>query len=101
MHLMAANIDQALLIVTLREPMLKSGFIDRYLLMTEPYDIPVIILFNKRDVYQPEDFTRLELLEEIYQNIDYPIISASAINGENFEQLRTLLMHTRTLFRSR
>jgi|SRR5690625_226810 len=97
MHLMAANIDQALLIVTLREPMLKSGFIDRYLLMTEPYDIPVIILFNKRDVYQPEDFTRLEQLEEIYQNIGYTTISASAITGENIEQLRSLLIHKRTL----
>lgn len=97
MHLMAANIDQALLIVTLQQPMLKSGFIDRFLLMTEPYDIPVIILFNKRDVYQPKDFERLEQLEKIYQNIGYTTMSASAVTGENIEQLRTLLTGKRTL----
>src|SRR5690625_817096 len=60
MHLMAANIDQAVLIVTLREQMLKSGFLDRYLLMTGPYGSTVIILFHKRDGEQSEDITRLD-----------------------------------------
>lgn len=97
MHLMAANIDQALLIVTLRQPMLKSGFIDRYLLMTEPYDIPVIILFNKMDVYREEDFERLKDLEEIYQNIGYTTLAGSAVTGENMDRLRVLLEGRRTL----
>lgn len=97
MHLMAANIDQALLIVTLRQPMLKSGFIDRYLLMTEPYDIPVIILFNKKDVYEAEDFRRLEELEEIYQDIGYTTMAGSAVTGENLDQLHSFLKGKRTL----
>lgn len=97
MHLMASNIDQALLIVTLREPMLKSGFIDRYLLMTEPYDIPVIILFNKMDVYREEDFVRLKDLEDIYQKIGYTTLAGSAMTGENMDRLRSLLDGRRTL----
>ena len=47
LHLLASNIDQAIVIVTIVNPKLKQGFIDRFLLMTEPYDIPVYILFNK------------------------------------------------------
>lgn len=97
MHLMASNIDQALLIVTLREPMLKSGFIDRYLLMTEPYDIPVIILFNKMDVYREEDFVRLKDLEDIYQKIGYTTLAGSAMTGENMDRLKSLLDGRRTL----
>ena len=48
-HLLASNIDQAMLIITIKEPNLKQGFIDRFLIMTEPYDIPVHIVFNKCD----------------------------------------------------
>lgn len=97
MHLMAANIDQAVLIVTLREPELKPGFIDRYLLMTEPYDIPVVIVFNKTDVYSPQDFERLEKLEKIYRDIGYTTLRVSARTGENIQSLRQLLKEKRTL----
>ena len=55
LHLLAANVDQAVLIMTVVEPMLKQGFIDRFLLMTEPYNIPVFILFNKSDLWEEGD----------------------------------------------
>src|SRR5690606_19299659 len=71
MHLMAANIDQALLLVTLRAPELKPGFIDRYLLMTEMHNIPVIIAFNKFDLYTPSDLKKLTRIEAIYHRIGY------------------------------
>lgn len=97
MHIMAANIDQALLIVTLREPELKQGFIDRYLLMTEPHDIPVIIAFNKIDIYTPEDVERLELYEDIYRKIGYDSLRISALSGENIDLLKSKLKNSRTL----
>ena len=54
-HIIAANIDQAVCIVSLHQPKIKVGFIDRFLLMTEPYEIPVTIVFNKSDLNLEED----------------------------------------------
>lgn len=97
MHLMAANIDQSLLIITLRDPGIKPGFIDRYLLMTEPHDIPVVIAFNKTDIYSPEDVERMERFESIYRQIGYDSIQMSARTGDNIEQLKKKLNGKRTL----
>lgn len=97
MHLMAANIDQALLLVTLREPELKPGFIDRYLLMTETHDIPSIIAFNKIDIYTEEDHKRLDDLKSLYHAIGYGAMGISALTGENISQLRDKLAGKRTL----
>lgn len=97
MHLMAANIDQALLITTLRDPSLKPGFIDRYLLMTEPQNIPVIIAFNKIDIYSDKDLQRMDNFESIYRAIGYDTIRISARTGEYIEDLRELLKGKRTL----
>ncbi len=97
MHLMAANIDQALLLVTLREPELKPGFIDRYLLMTETHDIPMIIAFNKIDIYTDEDMNRLEHFESIYTQIGYQTMRISALTGDGISNLRDSLEGKRTL----
>lgn len=97
MHLMAANIDQSALMITLREPVLKPGFIDRYLLMTEPHNIPVIIVFNKIDIYTPEDNSRLDDFEKIYQKIGYDTIRVSARTGKHVGELRTMLKDKSTL----
>ncbi len=97
MHLMAANIDQALLIITLRAPSLKPGFIDRYLLMTEPQNIPVIIAFNKIDIYSDKDRQRMDSFEGIYRAIGYDTIRISARTGEYIDDLRGLLKDKRTL----
>ena len=61
LHFMASNVDQVLLIVTLKNPNLKLGFIDRFLLMTEPYSIPVVIVFNKADIYNAVSYTHLDV----------------------------------------
>jgi len=79
LHIIASNIDQALLIVSMREPKLKQGFIDRFLLMTEPFDIPVTIVFNKFDLYNLDDIAHYEFFKELYENIGYQVCCTSAI----------------------
>jgi ribosome biogenesis GTPase len=79
LHILASNIDQVLLIVSIVSPKLKQGFIDRFLLMTEPYDIPVIIVFNKFDLYEMEDIGMYEYLKKMYEAIGYEVCCTSAI----------------------
>ncbi|KAA3628518.1 MAG: ribosome small subunit-dependent GTPase A [Bacteroidetes bacterium] len=88
LHLLASNIDQAILIVTIIEPNLKQGFIDRFLLMTEPYNIPAIIIFNKADLYSEEELAIYEYLKEIYESIGYQCMLVSAIEGDGIEALK-------------
>lgn len=96
-HLMASNIDQALLIVTIVEPNLKQGFIDRFLLMTEPYNIPVHIVFNKKDVYSENDLNLYKYLKNIYEDIGYKVHLVSAIEPFGIEDLKIVLKDKYTL----
>lgn len=97
LHLLASNVDQAILIVTVVQPMLKQGFIDRFLLMTEPYEIPTVIVFNKADLYQDEDLDAFILLKEIYNNIGYEVLLTSATKGFGIDELKALLKDKCTL----
>ena len=97
LHLMASNIDQAVLIVTIVQPNLKQGFIDRFLLMTEPHDIPVIIVFNKADLYEEEDFMVFEVLKDIYEEIGYTVMLVSALNSVGTDELKEALKGKITL----
>ena len=63
LHLLAANVDQAIVIVTVIEPLLKQGFIDRFLLMTEPYNIPTVIVFNKADLYKEDEMAMFDYMK--------------------------------------
>lgn len=91
LHLLASNIDQAILIITVNHPKLKQGFIDRFLLMTEPYNIPVIIVFNKADLYDKGEIGVFEYLQNIYNKIGYTCILTSAVTGQGVEDLKGLL----------
>jgi ribosome biogenesis GTPase len=91
LHLLASNVDQAIVIVTMVQPKLKQGFIDRFLLMTEPYEIPTIIIFNKADTYGEDEFTYYAYLEDIYKDIGYEIMLTSALHGHGLEELKALL----------
>ena len=64
-HILAANVDLAILVTTVVEPMLKQGLIDRFLLSTEPYDIPTAIVFNKADLYDEAALEVFEVLAEL------------------------------------
>lgn len=91
LHLLASNVDQAILVVTILDPDLKPGFIDRFLLMTEPRDIPAIIVFNKSDLYGEEELETYAALEYIYNKIGYETLLVSAANGQNLDLLREKL----------
>ena len=92
LHLLASNIDQAVMIMTIIHPNLKQGFIDRFLLMTEPYDIPVAIVFNKMDLYGEEQLAVYEYLKEIYEAIGYEVFLVSATKNTGVEKLRDCLV---------
>jgi ribosome biogenesis GTPase len=91
LHLLAANIDQALLFVTLKSPKLKPGFIDRFLLMTAPFDIPTYIIVNKADLYNAKDLEVYQNLKAIYEKIGYKVRLVSALEQENIETLEHIL----------
>ena len=97
LHLLASNVDQAAVMVTIVQPNLKQGFIDRFLLMTEPYEIPAIIVFNKSDLYEEGDLAVFEYLRDIYEKIGYKALLTSATEGQGLEELRILLKDKVTL----
>jgi len=96
-HLLASNIDQAMVVITIVQPMLKQGFIDRFLLMTEPYNIPVNIVFNKSDLYNEQDLNVYHNLKAIYEDIGYQVHLVSATEQEGIEELKGVLKEKRTL----
>ncbi len=97
LHLIASNVDQAVVIATIVEPMLKQGFIDRFLLMTEPYNIPTTIIFNKSDLYDEGALNMYAYLKDMYENIGYQVLLVSAMDGTGTEELKALLKDKVTL----
>lgn len=97
LHLMASNIDQAVLIVTIVQPTVKPGFIDRFLVMTERDEIPVTIVFNKSDLYDAEDMERFEEMKGIYTKIGYGVLLTSVVNGVGLQEFKALLHDKTTL----
>ena len=90
-HVIAANLDQTCLIVTLIHPKISTEFIDRYLCTAEAYLIPAVVVFNKTDIYNAELQTLLEDLVKTYQKIGYKCLPVSAKNKQGIEDLRKLL----------
>lgn len=90
-HIIAANIDQAILVVTLAMPRTSSGFIDRFLVTAEAYHIPARLVFNKLDLYNDELMLQFEAMQEMYREIGYECIAVSAHRGDNLEALKGLL----------
>ena len=97
-HIIAANIDEAFLVVTLAEPRTSTGFIDRFLITSEAYHIPANIIFNKSDIYDSGLKENLASLSEIYQDAGYPCLQVSALRGDNIEQLKTRIQGRISLF---
>jgi ribosome biogenesis GTPase / thiamine phosphate phosphatase len=96
-HLLAANIDQALLFVTVVEPSLKQGFIDRFLLTTEPQEIPTVIAFNKADLYDDDAMAIYEKMKAIYEKIGYTVLLISATEGIGLDALIAVLENKITM----
>ena len=96
-QIIAANLDQAFLIVTLASPRTSLGFIDRFLVTAEAYDIPAKLIFNKLDLFSEEGLEILEEYQSIYAQAGYPCYSASATQETNLDQIRDLLKDKVTL----
>lgn len=90
-HIIAANIDQAVLIVTISQPKTTTGFIDRFLISAEAYHIPTILVFNKIDIYNKAELDELKSLMDIYTKIGYQCIAVSALNQENLDSFKAVL----------
>ncbi|BAU53237.1 ribosome small subunit-dependent GTPase A [Mucilaginibacter gotjawali] len=97
-QIIAANLDQALLVVTLASPRTSLGFIDRFLVTAEAYSIPAKLVFNKLDLFSDEGLEVLADYKSIYENIGYPCYEVSALEGTNINQVKELLKGKVTLF---
>jgi len=91
LHLLAANVDQAMVIVTLIQPNFKQGFIDRFVMMTEPQNIPCIIVINKSDLFTETETTLFKELKALYESIGYPVLAVSAIENQGIEEVKNIL----------
>ncbi|MBX2978069.1 MAG: ribosome small subunit-dependent GTPase A [Flavobacteriales bacterium] len=97
-HVIAANLDQALLMVTVARPRTSFGFIDRFLVTAEAYQVPVIIVFNKvDDLRVEEELDRLAEYQEVYEGAGYRTVITSAMNGTGVPELKVLLKGKVTL----
>lgn len=87
-HILAANLDQCFLVVTISHPATSTTFIDRFLASAEAYRVPVVILFNKIDLYNDEENEELDYLVALYENIGYPCLRLSATDGTGVDTLK-------------
>lgn len=96
-HIIAANVDQALLIVTVNYHQTSTIFIDRFLATAEAYSVPVVLVFNKNDILTNEERHYQEMMVKLYSNIGYTCLIISATTGQGIEELTPLLQGKITL----
>ncbi|AHF15768.1 ribosome small subunit-dependent GTPase A [Niabella soli] len=96
-HIIAANLDQSVLIATLKEPRTSQGFIDRFLVVCEMYHVPAIVLFNKTDIYREKEWKKYEELAKMYEALGYAVHAVSVEKAEGLEVLHQLLQNKTTL----
>lgn len=96
-HVIAANLDQAFIIATISNPRTSTGFIDRFLVTAEAFDIPAHIILNKQDVLTPKDLKKQEMYLEVYASAGYPVHLVSAIEKQNTESIQQLMQDKVTL----
>lgn len=96
-HIIAANLDQAFLIVTLVSPRTSFGFIDRFLVTAEAYEIPTVIIFNKTDLYDDDVQNYQRQISHMYEQLGYSSLAVSAIKNEGVAEMKQLLEGKTTL----
>lgn len=97
-HIIAANVDQAILVATIAQPRTSTGFIDRFTVTAEAYHIPVIIVFNKCDIYDDEQNAMAEELMRVYNGIGYQSFMISAKTGMNCDRLEAVMKGKISMF---
>ncbi|MEN9859435.1 MAG: hypothetical protein RIT50_1557 [Bacteroidota bacterium] len=96
-HIVAANLDQTVLVVTIREPRTSQGFIDRFLVAAEMYHVKPVLVFNKSDLYRAKELQLFEALRDMYQPLGYPVLLVSAEKQEGLAELNAVLKDKTTL----
>ena len=96
-HIVAANIDQSLLLATIREPRTSQGFIDRFLVASEMYHVPAIIVFNKADLHKKKDDEKYEEIRDMYEAIGYHVFLMSIKDMTGIDEVKKELENKITL----
>ena len=96
-HIIAANLDQSLLVATLKDPRTSQGFIDRFLVVCEMYHVPAIIVFNKTDLFRKKEEEKFIVISEMYKKIGYEVYSISVQENQGVDDLKALLKNKTTL----
>jgi ribosome biogenesis GTPase len=96
-HIIASNMDQSILLATLKSPKTSQGFIDRFLVSCEAFHIPAIIVFNKADLYEEEELERYAELKTMYEAVGYQVFLISIEQNMGLEPLDALLKNKTTL----
>jgi len=96
-HIVASNLDQAILFATLKDPKTSQGFIDRFLVACEMYHVPALIVFNKADIYKKKELEKFELLRSNYNAAGYKVILASVLNLQGVDLVKECLHEKTTL----
>ena len=97
-QIIAANMDQAILVITLAQPRTSLGFIDRFLVTAEAYHIPVILAFNKFDLYSDESLVVMRKYEALYTSLGYSCIELSGLTGFHLDELKQIIKNKTSLF---
>lgn len=97
-HIIAANVDQVFLLVTLKNPKTYTAFIDRFLATSEAYDIPAILVFNKMDQCDEEERKEVHALASVYEEIGYTCLLISAKTGAGVDEVKTLMEGKTNMF---
>ena len=87
-HILASNIDLLVMVITIKDPITTTSFIDRFLVNAEAYSIETLLVFNKYDIYDKEERNKIDNLVEIYSNIGYKCLLTSTINNFNISKLK-------------
>lgn len=97
-HIIAANLDQVFLLITLNNPPTFTSFIDRFLVTAEAYEIPAVLLFNKMDVYDSDQMIEVDYLMQLYKDIGYHCIDISANEDLNVDLVKELMINKTSMF---
>ena len=97
-HIIAANLDQVFLMITINNPPTLTSFIDRFLVTAEAYSIKTVLLFNKIDTYDEETLNEVRFLAHIYRKIGYECIGVSATTGKNVDKVKALMLNKTSMF---
>ena len=97
-HIIAANVDLAIIVATVVQPRTSTGFIDRFMVTAEAYHIPTALVFNKCDLYNEDQIGEMAVLMDYYSGIGYPSFGVSAKTGFQIERLRELMRGKTCLF---